>query len=66
MMLAGIPVRDDDVLELARLLHEAEFDDTAEALVVALEAGQARTDALTELRVVLLAEHAGREQQGLA
>ena len=28
------------MLELARLLHEAGFDDTAEALVVALEAGQ--------------------------
>jgi hypothetical protein len=36
--LAGIPVCDEDVLELARLLHEAGFDDTADALTVALEA----------------------------
>ena len=41
MYLAGVPVRDEDVLELARLLHDAGFDDTAEALVVALEAEQA-------------------------
>jgi hypothetical protein len=45
MYLAGIPVRDEDVLELARLLRDAGFDggfdDTAEALVVALEAEQA-------------------------
>ena len=39
-MLAGIQVRDEDVLELARLLHDAVFDDTAGALVVALEAEQ--------------------------
>ena len=29
MMLAGIPVRDQDVLEIARLLRGAGFDDTA-------------------------------------
>ena len=32
MMLAGIPVRDVDVLELARLLREVGFDDVAERL----------------------------------
>jgi hypothetical protein len=32
MMLAGIPVRDADVLELARLLRDAGFDGTAERL----------------------------------
>ena len=31
-MLAGIPVRDQDVLELARSLRDAGFDDTAERL----------------------------------
>ena len=41
MMLAGIPVRDPDVLDLAWLLRNAGFDDTAEALIVALEAEQA-------------------------
>ena len=41
MMLAGIPVRDPDVLDLAWLLRSAGFDDTAEALIVALEAEQA-------------------------
>ena len=34
-------MRDQDVLELARLLRDAGFVDTAEALVVALEAEQA-------------------------
>jgi hypothetical protein len=32
MMLAGTPVRDQDVLELAGLLRDAGFDDTAERL----------------------------------
>lgn len=32
MQLAGIPVADRDVLELARLLREAGFDATAERL----------------------------------
>jgi hypothetical protein len=38
MYVAGVRIRDEDVLDLARLLHDAGFDDTAEALVVALEA----------------------------
>ena len=38
MYVAGIRVRDEDVLDLARLLHDAGFNDTAEAIVVALEA----------------------------
>jgi hypothetical protein len=41
VQLAGVPVRDEDVLDLARLLHDAGCDDTAEVLVVALEAEQA-------------------------
>ena len=41
MYLAGVPVRDEVVLDLARLLRDGGFDDTAEALVVALEAEQA-------------------------
>jgi hypothetical protein len=40
MYLAGVNVRDQAALELARLLPDAGFDDTAEALVVALEAEQ--------------------------
>jgi len=32
MMLAGLPVRDQDVLGIARLLREAGFDVTAERL----------------------------------
>jgi hypothetical protein len=40
MYVAGVRVRDEDVLDLARLLYDAGFDDTAEALVVALEAEQ--------------------------
>ena len=38
MYVAGIRVRDEDVLELARRLYAAGFDETAERLVVALEA----------------------------
>ena len=38
--LAGVPVGDQDVLDLARLLYDAGFDETAETLVVALEAKQ--------------------------
>ena len=41
IMLAGVPMRSEDLLELDRLLRDTGFDDTAEALVVALEAGQA-------------------------
>ena len=40
MMLAGVQARDQDVLHLARLLHEAGFDDRG-TLVVALESEQA-------------------------
>ena len=40
MYVAGVRVRDEDVLSLARMLYDADFDDTAEALVVALEAEQ--------------------------
>jgi hypothetical protein len=40
MYVAGVRVREEDVLALAGLLHDAGFDDTAESLVVALEAEQ--------------------------
>ena len=40
-MLAGVPMRNQDVLDLARLLRDARLDETADALIVALEAGQA-------------------------
>jgi hypothetical protein len=46
MYLAGIPVPDRDVLELARLLREARFDDTAEWLEAAFDR-EARIVALT-------------------
>ncbi len=36
MQLAGIPVRDDDVRELAELLRAADFDDVAHKLEHAL------------------------------
>lgn len=45
-MLAGIPVRDQDVLELARLLRDGGFDDTAETLEDAYDA-ECRVLALT-------------------
>jgi hypothetical protein len=41
MRLAGVQVRHEDVLDLAWLLRNGGFDDTAEALIVALEAEQA-------------------------
>jgi hypothetical protein len=37
MYVAGVRVRDEDVLDLARLLYDAGFDDAAEAIVDALE-----------------------------
>jgi hypothetical protein len=37
MYVAGVRVTDEDMLALARMLYDAGFDDTAEALVVALE-----------------------------
>jgi hypothetical protein len=39
-MLAGVRVAKTAVLDLARRLHDAGFEDTAEVLVVALEAEQ--------------------------
>ena len=39
-MIAGVPVSDEYTLDLARLLFDAGFEDTAEALIVALEAEQ--------------------------
>ena len=54
MRLAGISIRDQDVLELARLLRDGGFDDTAEALVVALEAEQAIVALTIQDRLAIL------------
>ena len=43
-MLAGIPVRDQDVLELALLLRKAGIDGTAETLEKAYDLESARPD----------------------
>jgi hypothetical protein len=78
--LAGIPVRDDLILELTRLVDD---DDLAgrledcyrrEVKVMALEIVERESiiralddppPGLEELRVVLLAEHVGRKRDGL-
>ena len=84
-MLAGTPVADAAVLELARLVRAAGFDNTAERLerawdvetkVLALTIGEREellralddpsTDALAQLRGVLLREHEWRVREGLA
>ena len=80
MMLAGLRVPDDDVRELARLVDEPTRSVLEKALafgtvVVALTIDgpraparaldDARTDALAELRAVLLREHEGRVRDGL-
>jgi hypothetical protein len=38
--LAGVPVREENVADLARLLFAAGFEDTGDALLVALDAEQ--------------------------
>jgi hypothetical protein len=80
MMLAGLRVPDDDVRELARLVDEPTRGVLEKALalgatVVALSIDDrervfwalddARTDALAELRAVLLREHERRIREGL-
>ena len=79
-MLAGLRVPDDDVRALARLVDEptrsvlekalglgtvvlALTIEDRERLLWALD--DARTDALAELRAVLLLEHEGRVRDGL-
>jgi hypothetical protein len=79
-MLAGMRVPDDDVRELARRVDEPTRSVLEKALglgtvVVALTIedrerllrvlDDAHTDALAELRGVLLREHEGRVQDGL-
>lgn len=79
--LAGIPVQDDAVLELARLVDDdalAERLDTAYSRmtkVLALTIAERETiiralddtpAGLEELHAVLLREHVGRRQSGLA
>jgi hypothetical protein len=80
MMLAGLRVPDEDVRELARLVDEptrsllekalafgtvvlALTIEDRERLLWALD--DARTDALAELRGVLLTEHERRRREGL-
>ena len=80
MMLAGMRVPDDEVRELARLVDEPTrsvlekalaFETVVLALTVpdrerilwALD--DARTDALAELRAVLVREHEWRVREGL-
>ena len=80
MMLAGLNVPDDDVRELARLVDEptatmlrngidretvvlALTIDDRERILRALDDRQ--TDALAELRGVLLTEHEWRRREGL-
>jgi hypothetical protein len=80
VMLAGMRVPDDDVRELARLVDEptrsvlekglalgtvvlALTIEDRERILWALD--DARTDALAELRAVLLQEHEWRSQEGL-
>jgi hypothetical protein len=79
-MLAGMRVPDDDVRELARLVDEptrsllekalglgtvvlALTIDDRERILWALD--DVRTDALAELRAVLLQEHERRQREGL-
>ena len=83
MRLAGIPIPDCDVLELARLLGSTGQPDLAAKLEEAWESettafpltvperdtilralDEPQTDALAELRGVLLAEQIGREKWG--
>lgn len=40
MRLAGVSVREEDVADLARLLFAAGYEDTGDALLVALDAEQ--------------------------
>ena len=84
MQLAGVPIRDNDVRELPRLLREGGFVDVASKLdhaltmetrVLALTVvdresmlralDEPPTDALAELRGVLLSEHEWRVREGL-
>ena len=84
MQLAGVPIRDDDVRELERLLREGGLFDVASKLdqaitmetrVLALTVvdresmlwalDEPPTDALAELRGVLLSEHEWRVREGL-
>jgi hypothetical protein len=80
MMLSGMRVPDDDVRELARIVDEPTRSTLEKALalgtvVLALTIedrerllwalDDARTNALIDLRAVLLKEHEGRVRDGL-
>ena len=81
MFVAGIPVRDDLILELARLVDDDTLADRLEdcyrreVKVLGLDIPKRETiiraladppPGLEELRGVLLAEHVGRTRDGLA
>ena len=81
MFVAGIPVRDDLILELARLVDDDTLADRLEdcyrreVKVLGLDIPERETiiraladppPGLEELRGVLLAEHVGRTRDGLA
>jgi hypothetical protein len=80
MHLAGIPIRDDSVLELARLVDDPDLADRLETAygsmtkVLALTILERETiiqalddppAGLEELRGVLLREHVWRKREGL-
>jgi hypothetical protein len=80
MFLAGLPVRDDLILELARLVDDEALADRLESAygqdvkVLALDIAEREKiiralegppPGLEELRGVLLAEHVGRLRDGL-
>ncbi len=78
--LAGIPVLDEAVLELARLVDDPDLADKLEAAyrrevrvlaltiperITILNALEEAPPELTQLRAVLLEEHVARKQTGL-
>ena len=81
MFVSGIPIRDELILELARLIDDPELATRLEdcygrdVKVLGLSIAERETilralddppSGLEELRGVLLAEHVGRKREGLA
>ena len=55
-MVAGVPLRDENVLQLVRLLYDAGFDSTAKALVAGLRPGRPSiTLSVLDRQTILLA-----------
>ena len=81
MFIAGYPIPDPDVLELARLVNDPDLAerleraygrevrvfalDIPEREAMILGARRPPTKALAELRAVVLEEHVGRKRDGL-